>query len=158
LRHRRARALADPVLRRPRHRGAHRDTHGARPFNINRRISVNIRNLSIRARLAALLVFANMFLVASAGYAWYAISRLNSQLENVIAVSNQVEAANDLARSAHLHFKIQVQEWKDMLLRGYDSELYAKHSKGFADESARVDRDLKTLGESVGHMGVDTKL
>ncbi len=119
---------------------------------------MNIGNLSIRVRLAALLVFANMFLVASAGYAWYAISRLNSQLENVIAISNQVEAANDLARSAQLHFKIQVQEWKNMLLRGYDSELYVKHSKGFADESARVAKDLKALGDSIGHLGVDVKL
>jgi len=119
---------------------------------------MNIGKLSIRARLAALLVFANVFLIAAAGYAWYAISRLNSQLENVVAVTNEVDAAKDLARSAQLHFKIQVQEWKNMLLRGYDAELYAKHSKGFAEESDRVTRDLKTLAEAAGRVGVDAKL
>ena len=59
---------------------------------------MSIGNLSIRARLSILLVFVNVLPIAASGYAWYAISRLNNQLEATIAVQNQVEAASDLSR------------------------------------------------------------
>ena len=115
---------------------------------------MSFARLSVRARLAALLVFANVFLVAAVGYAWYAISRLNAQLENVIAVGNKVEIANDLARRAQIDFKTQVQEWKNMLLRGGDAQLYEKHSKGFAEQSENVRKNLKALAQSADSLGL----
>ena len=111
-------------------------------------------SMSVRARLAALLAFANVFLVVAAGYAWYAITRLNAQMENVIATQNQVEAAGDLARRAQLDFKVQVQEWKDTLLRGYDADLFDKHSKAFAARSAQVRKDLDSLAEMSKSIGL----
>jgi methyl-accepting chemotaxis protein len=115
-------------------------------------------SMSVRARLTALLAFANVFLVIAAGYAWYAITRLNSQIENVIAVQNQVEAAGDLARRTQLDFKIQVQEWKDTLLRGYDAELFDKHSKAFAARTAQVHKELESLGEMSTKIGLSADL
>ena len=101
--------------------------------------------LSVKARLAIMLAFVNVLLLVAAGYSWYAITRLNGQLESVVATQNQIEAAGDLARRAQLDFKIQVQEWKDVLLRGTDSQLYDKHFKGFTERSAAVKDDLTAL-------------
>jgi methyl-accepting chemotaxis protein-1 (serine sensor receptor) len=55
---------------------------------------MSFANLSVRARLASLLIFVNVLLLASAGYAWYAISRLNGQLDHTIKEHNDVEAAH----------------------------------------------------------------
>ena len=54
--------------------------------------------LTVRTRLALLLAFVNLMLVVAAGYAWYAITRLNEQLEHTIKEHHEVERAADLAR------------------------------------------------------------
>jgi methyl-accepting chemotaxis protein-1 (serine sensor receptor) len=107
---------------------------------------MSLMNLSVRARLVLLLAFVNALLLAAAGYAWYAIARLNTQLESTISVQNQVEDVGDLSRRAQLDFKIQVQEWKNILIRGHDPELFAQYLKAFNDRSAKVRLSLSRLG------------
>ena len=51
----------------------------------------------------------------------------------------------NLARSAQLNFKEQVQEWKDILLRGNDPGAFQKYSDQFTQREAAVDQDLRSL-------------
>lgn len=51
----------------------------------------------------------------------------------------------NFARTAQLDFKMQVQEWKDILLRGNDPDLFKKYSEQFAQREAAVDQDLEAL-------------
>jgi methyl-accepting chemotaxis protein len=51
----------------------------------------------------------------------------------------------DLARVAQVDFKKQVQEWKDILLRGHDSDDLAKYTKLFREEEARVRENVAAL-------------
>ena len=111
-------------------------------------------NPSVRARLAALLAFANLFLLAAAGYAWFAIARLNSRLEDVMATQARVQAAVDLSRLAQVDFKTQVQEWKDTLLRGQDRGLYDKYWGQFHDRSDKVRADLDALAAIAPKIGL----
>ncbi|HEX7404059.1 MAG TPA: methyl-accepting chemotaxis protein [Usitatibacter sp.] len=111
-------------------------------------------NVSIRTRLAALLVFMNVLLFLAAGYAWYAIARLNDQLAATILSQTQIEATSDLARRTQLDFKKQVQEWKDLLIRGQDRELFDKHMKGFTERSAAVNQDLVSLNSQAVAIGL----
>jgi methyl-accepting chemotaxis protein len=104
-------------------------------------------NLTIRARLAVLLIFVNALMLLAAGYAWYAISRLNDQLLNVLYAQNQVETAGDMSRRAQIEFKSQVQEWKNILLRGADAQLLERHTKAFDESSAKVRKHLAALNE-----------
>ncbi|HUQ29050.1 MAG TPA: methyl-accepting chemotaxis protein [Usitatibacter sp.] len=115
---------------------------------------MNFKNLTIRTRLTLLLAFVNVLLVAAAGYAWYAISRLNDQLEHTIQVQDQVERASDLSRRAQLDFKIQVQEWKNILIRGEEAELYEKHLRAFNERSAKVKQQLVELGAQAKVIGL----
>jgi methyl-accepting chemotaxis protein len=63
----------------------------------------------------------------------------------------------NLARTAQLDFKKQVQEWKDTLLRGNDPDLFKKYSEQFAQREGAVDQDLAALKKLFGEQGVDTK-
>jgi methyl-accepting chemotaxis protein len=115
---------------------------------------VNFASLTIRTRLTLLLVFVNVLLVTAAGYAWYAIARLNDQLEHTIQVQDVVERTGDLSRRAQLEFKIQVQEWKNVLIRGEDADLYDKHLKGFHERSAKVRQFLAELNGQAKVIGL----
>ena len=51
----------------------------------------------------------------------------------------------DLARSAQVSFKTQVQEWKNVLLRGQDQAMFDRYLKGFTTEEAATQEHLKNL-------------
>ena len=116
------------------------------------------RNMSVKARLAIMLAFVNVLLLVAAAYAWYAISQLNNELESVANTQNLVVATGDLARRAQLDFKIQVQEWKDILLRGTDQAAFDKHMKGFNDRSAAVKEELTAIAPMLAKLGIPSSL
>lgn len=91
--------------------------------------------------IAVVLVGANM------GY-WgvrYSTKQGKKITEHVKEQGRFLARTIDLSRSAEVHFKIQVQEWKDVLLRGYDTDAFAKHLDGFKKQSDLMDQDLSTL-------------
>jgi methyl-accepting chemotaxis protein len=63
-------------------------------------------------------------------------------------LQNPVRQA-DLARVAQVDFKKQVQEWKDILLRGHTPEDLEKYTRQFHDKEAKVREDALALGREV---------
>ena len=55
----------------------------------------------------------------------------------------------DLARVTQVDFKKQVQEWKDVLLRGHNPDDLAKYSKQFHEAEAKVQEDSAALGKQL---------
>lgn len=55
----------------------------------------------------------------------------------------------EAARIAQVDFKKQVQEWKDILLRGHNPDDLAKYTRQFHEEEAKVNVEAQALADSV---------
>src|SRR5262245_59961150 len=84
----------------------------------------------------------------------FVVMTYHAHLERSGARAAFVLAATDLGRQAQVHFKIQVQEWKNVLLRGADPELLKKYRAGFEKEEAAVRKNLTVLRERLTAEGV----
>jgi methyl-accepting chemotaxis protein len=71
-------------------------------------------------------------------------------------ISKKLIDAIDTGRSAQVHFKKQVQEWKDVLLRGQDPQLYDQYFKNFEKEEKSVQNNLRDLELEMDKLGMDS--
>lgn len=101
-------------------------------------------NLSIKQKLS--LVWGVTFAAITLSIL-VASQQFLSLHEEMMARSNTAITSIDLARSAQVSFKIQVQEWKNILLRGEDPEKLNKYFKGFSEEESKVRSKLSELGK-----------
>ena len=60
---------------------------------------------------------------------------------------SQITAEVDLARQAQVRFKVQIQEWKNILLRGQNEEQLNNYRRRFEEEGAAVQELLSRLEE-----------
>jgi methyl-accepting chemotaxis protein len=89
--------------------------------------------ISVRAKLWVLggsLIFIAVCLWA--GGMGFTL-RLGAQSTRMRMALQEVNQAGDLARLTEINFKFQVQEWKDMLIRGHDPLEMAHHRQAFEE-------------------------
>ncbi|MDY7577644.1 methyl-accepting chemotaxis protein [Herbaspirillum sp. RTI4] len=115
---------------------------------------MKITNLKIGVRLGILAFF---LLVATICVGLKGIAIIN---DNVLQNQREVEQAIlvgktiDLSRSAQVHFKIQVQEWKNTLLRGADPANFDKYRQAFIEEGQATQELLKKLSALLPELGI----
>ncbi len=101
-----------------------------------------IKKLTLKVKIALLsvVIAVSMAIVAAIGLGELTAmdKRVNESLHNIKA---RVEVLMDIEQ-AHVNFKIQVQEWKNILIRGNDTSQYEKYLGRFGEREAKVQKDL----------------
>jgi len=111
--------------------------------------------ISVRRRV---VITVGMFVILTAVIGLYgliAIVETNNRLHASVLTGQAMIQAVDTARLAQVHFKKQVQEWKDILLRGNDAALFHKHMRAFEDEEIRVNESLRLLAKITAEAKLD---
>jgi methyl-accepting chemotaxis protein len=119
---------------------------------------MNFGNLKIGVRLGLLGAFFLLALLTVGYQGWNAIGKIKAN--NALSMQRSVDLteAVDTARSAQVEFKIQVQEWKNILIRGHDPAQLEKYTAAFVKSSQATNAELKKLTGLFSKLKLETKL
>ena len=110
---------------------------------------MNLRNKFLVCAAVVLAAFLVLVLVSRHGFGEMAASVAHSFREDRLLIT-----AVDRARGGQVNFKKQVQEWKDILLRGGDPEAFAKYFQAFEKQEQAARADLAELRDRLGTLGL----
>ena len=114
-------------------------------------------NLKISARLALLGAFFFLALVVVGLRGWSALDAASARSAHAMQRAVALTEAIDTARSAQVEFKIQVQEWKNILLRGGDAAAFRRYREAFVASGAHTRKELKQLHTLMAGLRLDTQ-
>jgi methyl-accepting chemotaxis protein-1 (serine sensor receptor) len=119
---------------------------------------MKLANLKISVRLGLLggFFFVALAIVATGG--WRALDGSNLRSADAMSRSVALSQAIDTARGAQVEFKIQVQEWKNILVRGNDPAQLDKYSKAFVKGGESTRAELQTLDRLLAGLKLSTPL
>jgi hypothetical protein len=103
-----------------------------------------------RINLASVCIAASLvvFSVLSGFSIYSAHTNVQQQVKN----GQKLTSAVDTSRRAHVEFQRQVQEWKNILLRGNDEIQFDKFHKQFKERSTSTQTELKKTQKILGEL------
>lgn len=117
-----------------------------------------LKNLTIRGKMALLAGISVIVLLAIAAGGVFFWRTLTSELDSATALGRDATEAVAQVREAHVNFQRQVQEWKNVLIRGNEADAYARHFKAFEARANDVQNELKAAEAAVARIGVSPGL
>jgi methyl-accepting chemotaxis protein-1 (serine sensor receptor) len=115
-------------------------------------------DFKISTKLSVLAGFLLLMMTLLGLFSWMSLNNAHNDADLILSRSNTIEHAIDTARKAQVDFKIQVQEWKNILLRGNNTEAFEKHKKAFLEQSKATSEGLKSLTPLLEKLKLSTPL
>jgi methyl-accepting chemotaxis protein len=106
-----------------------------------------LSKISVRTRLIGVIALMVVVGMARGILGLHTVAQLRGQFTDGMQSPRLLVRTVNAVRGAEVHFKMQVQEWKDVLLRGQDREMYAKYFAQFEREERNVEAQLDELDE-----------
>jgi hypothetical protein len=103
-------------------------------------------------QLASILMLALLTVTLLALFSVWSLNRVH---ERSAAALTELIQTVDEGRSAQSHYKTQVQEWKNILLRGSDAGDRARHLGAFEREGLTVQTLLESVNRRVSVLGIE---
>ncbi len=111
---------------------------------------MKISKLKIATRLKMLSIFLVVTAILSGLVGWQALLDSRDRANQAAQTSSHLEHAVDAARKSQVDFKIQIQEWKNLLLRGGEASAFSKYKNAFEQKAQSVQADLADLEKTFG--------
>ncbi|MGL4737522.1 MAG: methyl-accepting chemotaxis protein [Cellulosilyticaceae bacterium] len=116
------------------------------------------KSKGIGTKLGALIVFITLFIIGISSFTWsqFGLSSIKNQ-QNLNEILTYTQIVDDV-RQTQVNFKIQVQEWKNTLLRGNDQKDFEKYYQSFCEQQENVQGQLAELEEGMIQLKCDVTL
>jgi hypothetical protein len=114
--------------------------------------------LGLRAKLLAGFITVSLIAVGVGVASMVGFRQTLARTEAQAREAEQFALATREAKEAQVSFKTQVQEWKNLLLRGNDPALLEKYKKAFVAEGAETQKSLAALGAVLARENVSLPL
>lgn len=108
--------------------------------------------MKVKNLLIGLTGLFGLLTIVYSGMNLYTLNTTNHYVKEAIEKGKTYQKINDDTRLAQVEFQRQVQEWKNILIRGNDAELYTKYLKQFRDKENSVNQKLNTLSKQLKEM------
>ncbi len=108
-----------------------------------------------RPNLLPTAAFVSLLVLALGGAALFALGYTNRKSAAALERLDRLRAAHITAVEARVSFKTQVQEWKNILLRGRDPADFRSYRDRFEQRSSDVEKDLASLSGQLAALGLD---
>jgi len=116
---------------------------------------LSLDRMTVRTKLRVLTAGLMSIAVLMWGLAYWISTQQSTRSNSLSSAILAVTKASDTTRQSQVDFKGQVQEWKDMLLRGQDPEMMAKYRGAFERSELRVQEDLESIIHQMDALGID---
>jgi predicted DNA-binding protein YlxM (UPF0122 family) len=112
------------------------------------------KRMTLRGKILVLASACASVALLVAAVDYVALERSRAAIENYQQRLRDHQLALDATRAAQIAFKVQVQEWKNILLRGQDNAAFTKHLASFGEQEARVQTNLTSVLEMAEHVSL----
>jgi methyl-accepting chemotaxis protein len=113
--------------------------------------------LTIGTRMLSVFGVLTLLTAALAALGLWGLSQAERREASSHQDAHQTIELIDAARSAQVHFKIQLREWKDTLLWGFKQEDFDRHLAAFGKEEGLAKAELRRAAALMVTQGIDAR-